>query len=377
LAIAEGAGAPRPDDVAQMRTALALAARGLGRVWPNPAVGCLVVRDGRIVGRGWTQPGGRPHAETQALGRAGDLARGATAYVTLEPCDHQGVTAPCSDALIAAGISRAVIAAGDPDPRVDGRGIARLRAAGIAVATGVCAEAAEELNLGFMLRVTRRRPMITLKLATSLDGRIATAGGDARWITGEAARAEAHLLRARHDAILIGSGTALADDPDLTCRLPGMAAWSPVRVIADSRLRLSPGARVVRDAGRTPTWLLTTAAAAAEARCGALRDAGVVVIGLEADAAGRLDAGAVAGELAERGLTRVLLEGGGEMAASFLARSLVDRLAWFHAPRVIGAEGRPAAGALAVARIADAPAFALRRSRAIGPDILADYISVD
>jgi diaminohydroxyphosphoribosylaminopyrimidine deaminase / 5-amino-6-(5-phosphoribosylamino)uracil reductase len=377
LATADGAYAAPTDDTAQMRTALSLAARGLGRVWPNPAVGCLVVRDGRIVGRGWTQPGGRPHAEPQALARAGALAKGATAYVTLEPCDHHGVTGPCSDALIAAGINRAVIATEDPDPRVDGRGIARLRAAGLAVTTGVCGEAAREINLGFMLRVTQRRPMITLKLATSLDGRIATAGGDARWITGEAARAEAHLLRARHDAILIGSGTALADDPDLTCRLPGMAAWSPIRVIADSRLRVPLSARVVRDAERTPTWLLTTTTAAAEARCGALRDAGVIVIEVEADAAGRLDPRAVAGELAGQGITRVLLEGGGEMAASFLARGLVDRLAWFHAPRVIGAEGRPATGPLAVSRIADAPAFALRRSRAIGHDVLADYLSID
>jgi diaminohydroxyphosphoribosylaminopyrimidine deaminase / 5-amino-6-(5-phosphoribosylamino)uracil reductase len=368
-ATAAGAGG---NDIAEMRAALALARRGLGRVWPNPAVGCVLVRDGRVVGRGWTQPNGRPHAETEALRRAGALAEGATAYITLEPCDHEGLTGPCSDALIEACIGRAVVAAEDPDPRVSGRGIARLREAGIEVTTGVCREAAAEINLGFFLRVTEGRPMITLKLATSLDGRIAAAGGDSKWITGERARAEAHRLRASHDAVLVGSGTALADDPALTCRLPGMEDWSPVRIIADGRLRLPTSAQVMRTAARYPTWVLTRPEADVT-RCGLLRDAGVDVIRVAIGPGDRLDPLAMASALADRGITRVLLEGGGELAAAFLAAGLADRVAWFHAPRIIGADGLPAVGALAIRKVADAPAFLFREVRGVGGDVLARY----
>ena len=210
-------------DLRWMRAAFALARRGLGNVWPNPAVGCVLVRDGRVVGRGWTQPGGRPHAETEALRRAGALARGATAYVSLEPCSHWGRTSPCADALIAAGVRRVVAALEDPDPRVSGSGIARLREAGIAVETGLGAAEAAEINAGFLTRQRLGRPLVTLKLATSLDGKIATATGESQWITGPSARAYAHKLRAEHDAIMVGTGTVLADDPQLTCRLPGLS----------------------------------------------------------------------------------------------------------------------------------------------------------
>ncbi|MBX6375722.1 MAG: bifunctional diaminohydroxyphosphoribosylaminopyrimidine deaminase/5-amino-6-(5-phosphoribosylamino)uracil reductase RibD, partial [Acetobacteraceae bacterium] len=241
-----------------MRAALALARRGLGNAWPNPAVGCVLVRDGRVVGRGWTQPGGRPHAETEALRRAGpEGARGATAYVTLEPCSHHGRTPPCCDALIAAGVARVVVALQDPDSRVNGRGIARLRAAGIAVETGLCEAEARAINAGFIRRIHLGLPLVTLKLATTLDGRIATATGESRWITGPEARREAHALRARHDAVLVGSGTVLADDPDLTCRLPGMAKTPVLRVVADSRLRTPPAARLVATARQVPTWIVT------------------------------------------------------------------------------------------------------------------------
>ncbi|MFQ3623345.1 MAG: bifunctional diaminohydroxyphosphoribosylaminopyrimidine deaminase/5-amino-6-(5-phosphoribosylamino)uracil reductase RibD, partial [Acetobacteraceae bacterium] len=224
-----------------MRAALALARRGLGSVAPNPAVGCILVREGRVVGRGWTQPGGRPHAETEALRRAGAEARGATAYVTLEPCCHWGRTPPCTDALIAAGIARAVVALRDPDPRVNGEGLDRLRAAGIAVTEGVLAAEAAELNAGFLSRIRAGRPLVTLKLATTLDGRIAAASGESRWITGAAARRLAHGLRARNDAVMVGSGTALSDDPALTVRVPGLVPPGhpgPVRIVADGRLRL-------------------------------------------------------------------------------------------------------------------------------------------
>jgi diaminohydroxyphosphoribosylaminopyrimidine deaminase/5-amino-6-(5-phosphoribosylamino)uracil reductase len=360
------------DDLANMRAALALARRGLGRVWPNPAVGCVLVGDGRVVGRGWTRPGGRPHAETEALRRAGALAKGATAYVTLEPCAHHGVTGPCTDTLIEAGIGRVVVAAEDPDPRVSGRGLARLREAGLDVTTGVCREEATEINLGFFLRVTRRRPMITLKLATSLDGRIAAAGGDSKWITGEQARAGAHRLRASHDAVLVGSGTALADDPALTCRLPGMEDWSPVRIIADGRLRLAVSAEVVRTGQEVATWVITTPGSD-EGRRRALGAAGVQLIEVASDADGHPDPRAMAAALAERGVTRVLLEGGGKLAGTFLAAGLVDRIAWFHAPKLLGADGLPAIGTLGLERVTDAPSLRLRSVRALGEDTLAEF----
>ncbi len=355
-----------------MRTALALARRGLGSVWPNPAVGCVLVREGRPVGRGWTQPGGRPHAETEALRRASDRARGATAYVTLEPCAHHGVTGPCADALAEAGIARAVIALQDPDPRVCGRGTAALRAAGIAVVEGVLGDEAAELNRGFLLRVGEGRPLFTLKLATSLDGRIAAGSGDSKWITGEAARRHAHLLRATHDAVLVGAATALTDDPALTCRLPGLAGRSPVRLVADSRLRLPADAGMVRSARDVPTWVLTTAAAD-PARREALRAAGVAVIEVAGDTEGAADAGAMARALAERGLTRVLIEGGGRLAAAFLRAGLIDRLCWFTAPKIIGGDGVAAVAALGLDAVASAPAFRLQRTRVLGSDILCEY----
>ena len=359
------------DDLANMRAALALARRGLGRVWPNPAVGCVLVREGRVVGRGWTQPGGRPHAETEALCRAGASATGATAYVTLEPCPHHGLTEPCSDALIEAGIGRAVVAVEDPDPRVSGGGTAHLREAGIEVITGVCREAAADINLGFFLRVTQRRPMITLKLATSLDGRIAAAGGDSKWITGEHARAVAHRLRASHDAVLVGSGTALADDPVLTCRLPGMEAWSPIRIVADSGLRLPMTAELVRTAHEIPTWVITRLGSD-DGRRRALLAAGVQVIEVAPDANGRPHPRAMVEALAERGLTRVLLEGGGELAGAFLVAGLLDRIAWFHAPKLLGADGLSAIGALGLQQVLDATSLRLRSVHALGGDTLAE-----
>jgi len=238
-----------------MRLALALGERGLGRSWPNPAVGCVIVKDGRILGRGWTRPGGRPHAETVALAQAGAAARGATAYVTLEPCAHHGRTPPCAAALAAAGLARVVTALADPDPRVDGGGHAMLRAAGIVVETGLMAESAATHHRGFLARVTAGRPMLTLKLATSLDGRIATATGESRWITGPASRRMVHALRARHDAVMVGSATARADDPSLTVRGLGIA-HQPVRIVADSRLSTPPGGALGRTAREVPVWML-------------------------------------------------------------------------------------------------------------------------
>jgi diaminohydroxyphosphoribosylaminopyrimidine deaminase/5-amino-6-(5-phosphoribosylamino)uracil reductase len=358
-----------------MRAALALARRGLGVVSPNPAVGCVLVRDGHVVGRGWTQPGGRPHAETEALRRADGAAAGASAYITLEPCAHQGETPPCADALVAAGISRAVVALTDPDPRVDGGGIARLRAAGIETETGLCGEEAADVNAGFLMRISHGRPLVTLKVATSLDGRIATRSGASQWVTGETARRFAHGLRAGHDAVLIGAGTAAEDDPSLTCRLPGMASRSPVRIVIDGRMRLPLTHDLVKTAGEVPTWMITFAAADAEAteRRKAYGECGVEMIDVGADGDGNPDIDAALGELARRGITRVLVEGGGRIAAALLRSALVDRLVWFRAPRLIGGDGIPAAAGFGVDKLADASDFSLVSAQPVGEDVMETY----
>jgi len=355
-----------------MRAALGLARRGLGRVWPNPAVGCILVKDGRVVGRGWTQPGGRPHAETEALARAGALAKGATAYVTLEPCSHHGKTPPCAEALVAAGISRAVIALNDPDSRVAGRGIARLEAADVELALGILEAEAAELNAGFLSLQSRGRPLVTWKTATTLDGKIATKEGESRWITGELARARAHLLRATHDAVAVGVGTAVADDPELTCRLAGLEAASPVRIVIDGRLRLPLTSRLVAGASETPTWLITRSDAPEE-RCQVLRGAGVEVIAIEPGEGDRPGLDEALAELGKRGITRLLIEGGSEIAAAFLRAGLVDRIAWFRAARVFGGDGLPTAAAFGVERIAEAPSFRRLAQIPCGDDSLEYY----
>ncbi|WP_119458846.1 bifunctional diaminohydroxyphosphoribosylaminopyrimidine deaminase/5-amino-6-(5-phosphoribosylamino)uracil reductase RibD [Rhodospirillaceae bacterium SYSU D60014] len=359
-----------------MQAALGLARRGLGRVWPNPAVGCVLVEaeaaGGRVVARGWTQPGGRPHAEAEALRQAGDRARGATAYLTLEPCAHHGKTPPCADALVAAGIGRAVVAIEDPDPRVAGRGLAGLRAAGIPVTTGLCAVEAEELNAGFLTRIREGRPLVTMKLATTLDGRIATHGGESQWITGKAARWRGHLLRATHDAILVGTGTVLADDPVLTCRLPGLEGRSPVRILLDRRLRTPLTARLIAGAREAPTWLVTLEGGDAMRRQ-VFVDSGVEVIEAPADSDGNLSLPAVLGALGARGVTRVLVEPGAHLAAALLRADLVDRIVWFRAPTMMGGDGLPAAVAFGVDRLADAPRFVRTGLAAAGADMLETY----
>jgi diaminohydroxyphosphoribosylaminopyrimidine deaminase/5-amino-6-(5-phosphoribosylamino)uracil reductase len=359
------------EDLHHMRAALALARRGLGSTWPNPSVGCVLVREGRVVGRGWTQPGGRPHAETEALARAGEAARGATAFVTLEPCSHWGRTPPCCDALIAAGVSRVVVAAGDPDPRVDGRGLRRLREAGVAVEQGLLETEARALIAGFVRRITRGLPLVTLKLATSLDGRIATATGESRWITGSAARRAAHALRASHDAVLVGSGTVLADDPDLTCRVPGMARVPIARVVADTRLRTPLGSRLVQTARAVPTWIATRTGQPPSALAPFLA-AGVEVLPVRAREGG-LDLAVLLGTLAQRGVTRVLAEGGAGIAAGLLRAGLVDRIAWFHAPGVMGGDGLPAVRPLPLKSLSAMPRFRRVASRAVGDDWLTEF----
>jgi diaminohydroxyphosphoribosylaminopyrimidine deaminase / 5-amino-6-(5-phosphoribosylamino)uracil reductase len=360
------------DDATHMRAALALARRGMGNTWPNPSVGCVILgSDGRIVGRGWTQPGGRPHAEAEALARAGEAARGGTAYVTLEPCSHWGRTPPCCDALIRAGVKRVVVAAGDPDPRVDGRGLARLRAAGVQVEFGLMRAEAEAIHGGFARRITKGRPLVTLKLATTLDGRIATAHGESQWITGPAARREAHALRARHDAILVGSGTVLADDPELTCRIPGMARVPLARVVADGRLRTPLTAKLVTGARAVPTWIATSTGHKPPALAPYL-EAGVEILALRRSRQG-LDMASLLGALAQRGITRVLAEGGAGIAAALLRADLVDRLAWFHAPGVMGGDGLPAVRPLPLAALSAMPRFRRVAARPLGPDWLTEF----
>ncbi len=357
-------------DTDHMRHALALAVRGLGRTWPNPAVGCVILQGARVVGRGWTQPGGRPHAERRALDQAGAAARGATAFVTLEPCAHHGQTPPCADGLVAAGVARVVTALTDPDPRVSGKGHAMLRAAGMAVTEGVCAAEARDLNAGFLKRTLQGLPFVTLKLATSLDGRIATASGESRWITGPDARRAVHAMRMRHDAVMVGSGTAMADDPDLTARDVG-AGHQPLRILIDTHLVHSPVSRLGRTARDVPVWICHGDAAPGHL-IKAWRDTGATLIPC-ATVQHHLDLTCALRQLATRGLTRILCEGGAGLAAALIRARLVDDIVQFTAGRVIGAEGIPALGPLMIGELDQAPRLTLRETRASGPDTVSRW----
>lgn len=359
-----------------MRTALSLAERGLGRVAPNPAVGCVLVQPegegGVIVGRGWTQPGGRPHAETEAIARAGERARGATAYVTLEPCAHEGKTPPCAQALIDAGVTRVVSALADPDPRVSGEGHQMLRAAGIDVDEGSLGEEAAQLNEGFLRRITDGRPMISVKLASSLDGRTATHSGHSQWITGERARNRGHLMRSRADAIMVGSATAIVDDPDLTCRLPGLGHLSPVRIVADGRLRLPLTSKLVRSAKDVPVWIFTLPDGD-DARRDAFEECGVRLIDIPAAPDGTMDMMAAMRFLGDEGITRLMVEGGSRLVSSLMREGLVDRLDWFQAPKLIGGDGYPALAGLGIDKADEAPEFDLLEVISLGEDTLQSY----
>ncbi|HEX3663680.1 MAG TPA: bifunctional diaminohydroxyphosphoribosylaminopyrimidine deaminase/5-amino-6-(5-phosphoribosylamino)uracil reductase RibD [Rhizomicrobium sp.] len=352
-----------------MRHALRLAERGLGLTAPNPAVGCIIVsRDNRVVGCGWTGRGGRPHAEAVALAEAGNKARGGTAYVTLEPCAHHGKTPPCAAALVQAGIARVVAAAADPDPRVDGAGFERLRAAGVEVVIRLLEDEASELNAGFLLRMCKGRPLVTLKIAASADGRTASASGDSQWITGGDARRFGHLLRARHDAILVGIETVIADDPSLTCRLPGLEDRSPVRIVLDTQLRLPQPSKLVQTAREIPTWVFTVAEGGDE-----LRACGVDIFVVGRDARGRPDLAAMLRTLADRGITRLLVEGGAGVHASFIDRGFADRVECFRAPMMLGAAGQPAIGSLAALGLDEALRFTRTGTRRFGSDLLESF----
>ena len=361
----------RATDTRYMNYALALGRRGLGSTWPNPSVGCVLVREGRVIGRGSTGVGGAPHAETVALAMAGPTASGATAYVTLEPCAHSGKTAPCCEALIAAGVARVVVALTDPDPRVNGKGISSLQNAGIKADINVCRDQAAQDNAGFLSRVERGRPTVTLKLAATLDGRIATASGESRWITGPRARQMVHLSRATHDAVLIGAGTARQDDPELTVRT-FKPKTQPVRVVASRNLDIALNSKLAATAGNPPVWLMHGPGVDTSAWKGL----GAVCISVAIGGDRQLGALDMLLALGERGLTRVYCEGGGALAATLLGAGLVDELHVYHAGKMIGAEGTPGVGAMGIDRLAEAPNYQLAEARSIGDDALSIWRAV-
>ena len=325
------------DDLRFMKLALALGRRGLGQTFPNPAVGCVIVKDGIIVGRGWTQPGGRPHAEVEALRQAKRQAKGATLYCTLEPCSHEGKSPPCADAIIKAGIARVVSALEDPNPEVAGQGHARLRDNGITVDVGLCADEAQRAHAGHIARIQQSRPHVTLKLAVSKDGKAGLAGRKPVAITDIAANEWVWMMRAQNDAILVGIGTALSDNPQLTCRLPGMFERSPVRVVLDAKLVLPVSLTVVSTVHDTPTWVFTSRQASEIAE-EILVHKGCKVFRV-GDKDGRLDLGEVLKVLAAEGITRLMVEGGPTVAASFVAADLVDEAVLLRGERTIGDTG--------------------------------------
>lgn len=360
-----------PDDIWHMRSALNLARWGLGRVWPNPSVGCVIVKDGHVVGRGRTADGGRPHAETIALEMAGDQAKGATVYVSLEPCAHKGQTGPCAKTLINAGVSKVVVAIEDSDPRVRAKGIEMLRDAGIEVVVGILENDARALNKGFFLRHSNGRPLISLKTATTLDSKIATSKGESKWITGELSRARAHLIRAQHDAIAVGINTVLADDPSLTTRLPGVEHPS-VRVVFDTHLKLTGSEKLFDEAADHPVWIVTSVEATDE-KTKPLVNGGADIITVPQNADGHIDLHKAMEELCNKGITRLLVEGGAGLMTSFMKAELYDRLYWFRAGSVIGGDGLSAAQALGIETMDQKINLQHAEQITLGEDVLDIY----
>ena len=320
-------------DRAYMQMALDLSRRGLGRVHPNPSVGCVIVKDNHIIARGWTGNNGRPHAETVALSQI-ENAQGATVYVTLEPCAHHGKTPPCAEALVAAKVSRVIVATGDPDPRVSGDGIKILVEAGIKVDFGLLKNEADRVNQGFFQRFKEKRPLVTVKIASSLDGKIAEKSGEKSWVTGPVSRKRGHLYRASNDAIMVGIDTVLIDDPTLDCRIAGLEQYSPIRVVIDTHLRIDENNRLCQSANDIPVWVMT--ASFDKTKYAALEGKGVRIFCLEKEKSGYVNLDQVMKTLVGEGITRVLSEGGGKLNASLIKASLVDRLIWFKSADSIG-----------------------------------------
>ena len=358
-------------DVRHMQQALGLAVGGTGWVSPNPLVGCVIVREGGVVGRGYHQHFGGPHAEIHALREAGSQARGAALYVTLEPCCHTGKTPPCTDAILEAQVRRVIVAMRDPNPRVDGGGLSRLENAGVEVTVGVCEGESRRLNEAFIKHITTRQPFVTSKSAITLDGKIATRNGSSRWITGEASRAIGHELRHASDAIAVGIGTALQDDPMLTTRIPGQTGSNPLRVVVDSSLRLSPRARLA-DVGEDRRTLVATTEQAADTRAEALRARGVEVIGLPAQNDGRVDLAALCKALGDRGIASLLVEGGAALTTALLEQRLIDKMVFFVAPKIIGGDGVSVFGPCGVHSMDQALPLRSLTSRPVGGDVMLE-----
>ncbi len=359
-------------DKFHMKAALNLAGKGLGNVWPNPAVGCVLLsQQGKVIGRGFTQPSGRPHAETNALSSILNDEQPETAYVTLEPCSHFGKTPPCAQALISSKVKRVVVATSDPDPRVSGRGRKMLEDAGIKVEFGLCKKEADDVNAGFFSRITNNRPFISLKVATTLDGYIASSTGHSKWITGPQARLRGHLLRSQNDAILVGSGTALADDPSLTCRIEGASQKDqPVRIVLDRKLKLSPNCTLFATASiDAPVWVFHSSSSNP-----LMNRKGVLFLKVDeiSDGAG-LDLEKALQSIANEGITRLLIEGGGLVAASFLKSDLVDEIHWFRAPAIMGGDGVSVINQISVTDLVHMPRFEQRTSLMLGDDNLTIF----
>lgn len=350
-----------PDDIQHMRHALALARRGLGQTAPNPSVGCVIVKNGKVIAQGSTADGGRPHAESIALSRSGRGARGATAYVTLEPCAHHGQTPPCAQALIDAGISRCVIACGDPDPRVSGRGIEMLKAAGIEVVQGVCAKDALKLNAGFFLKVTQNRPLVTLKIATSLNEKIAAAGKKQISITSNESRRHVHALRTRHDAILTGIGTVISDDPRLNVRLDGVS-HNLIRIVLDTNLRIPPDARILNPA-EGPVWIFHRHDPVGKLQI--LKDKGVELFCMD-----QMEIEPILNALAARDITRLMVEAGQGIVTSFVHSGFVDAINWYCAPHDIGSDGLDAIVGVGIEDLAQKTGLKMTDEYGIGSDTL-------
>ena len=357
------------DDARFMSLAFTLGRRGLGNTWPNPAVGAVIVKDDVIVGRGWTQAGGRPHAEVEALHHAKKAAQGATLYVTLEPCSHQGKTPPCADAIIKAGIARVVSALEDPNPEVAGKGHERLRAKGITVDMGLGTDEARRVHAGHIMRVQNGRPYVMLKLAVSADGKAGLAGRKPVAITGETSRVRVFQMRAASDAIMVGIGTVLSDNPQLTCRLPGMFERSPVRVVLDAKLKLPLATSVVATVRETPTWVFTSSKPSAIAE-EILQQKGCKVFRV-GDVDGRLDLDEVLKVLAEQGITRLMVEGGPKVAGAIAAAGLVDEVALLRGEKTIGPDGIDALEGMGLSALTGS--MTSRGSEQVGADTLETY----
>jgi diaminohydroxyphosphoribosylaminopyrimidine deaminase/5-amino-6-(5-phosphoribosylamino)uracil reductase len=359
-------------DNAYMKMALDLSRRGLGRTSPNPSVGCVIVKDGHVIGRGWTSDGGRPHGEINALQQENDV-RNATVYVTLEPCAHHGNTPPCAEALVEAGVSKVIVATGDPDTRVSGKGIEILQNAGIEVFEGLMKEEADKINQGFFLKVTDKRPLITVKIASSEDGKIAKIKDEQSWVTGPGARMRGHLYRANHDAILVGINTVLIDDPMLDCRIAGLSSQSPIRIILDSHLRLRTASKICETAREIDTWVMTLCQD--REKITSLEAKGISVIKIDKNAEGRISLTHVSEVLAKRGITRLLSEGGAQVNASLIKEGLVDHLIWFKSTESIGATGVNALYDISITELGDYLNLTLIDEGVVGEDNWQEFMT--